>query len=64
MTTCRPRATLTSQAWRSISASSSAAMIPSVSGGQGERQHDEVGARQGVGVAVGLEHVVDAVHVG
>ena len=30
---------------------------------EGERQHDEVGARQGVGVAVGLEHVVDAVEV-
>ena len=30
---------------------------------QGEREHDEIGARQGVGVAVGLEHVVDAVEV-
>ena len=30
---------------------------------EGERQHDEVGAGQGVGVAVGLEHVVDAVEV-
>ena len=28
--------------------------------GEGEGQDDEVGARQGVGVAVGLEHVVDA----
>ena len=30
---------------------------------QGERQDDEIGARQGVGVAIGFEHVVDAVEV-
>ena len=32
-------------------------------GREGEREHDEVGAGQGIGVAVGLEHVVDAVEV-
>ena len=38
-------------------------MIPSVSGVSASASDDEVGARQRVGVAVGLEHVVDAVHV-
>ena len=30
---------------------------------EGERQHDEVGAREGIRIPVGLEHVVDAVEV-
>ena len=38
-------------------------MMPSVSGVRAKRQHHEVGAGQGVGVPVGLEHVVDAVEV-
>ena len=63
MTTWRPRATLTSQAWSSISVELVGRDDALGLGGEGEGEDDDVGAGQGVGVAVALEHVVDAIEV-
>ena len=62
VTTWAPRATLINQAWRSMRDSSSALMMPIVSGVSAEREEHRVGAGERVVVAVGLQHVVGAVH--
>ena len=59
----RPRATLTSQAWASISVELAGGDDALGLGREGQGEDDEVGAGQRVDVAVGLDHLVGAVHV-